>query len=72
LIPIYTSLSAVTQADLGTVATSLNDRSGKTLDSATPNEHFTKLLTDWKVARKPHAVVFAMTIENAKHKPGMA
>jgi transposase, IS30 family len=38
------SLSALSQDDLDTVATSLNDRPRKTLDFATPSEHFTNLL----------------------------
>jgi IS30 family transposase len=42
--PKGASLSALTQADLDTVADSLNDRPRKTLDYATPNEHFSKLL----------------------------
>ena len=37
------SLSALSQADLDTVATSLNDRPRKTLDFATPGEQFTSL-----------------------------
>ena len=36
-------LSALSQADLDTVATSLNDRPRKTLDFATPGEQFTSL-----------------------------
>jgi IS30 family transposase len=44
--PKGTSFSAQTQADLDTVAASLNDRPRKTLDYATPNETFTKLLAE--------------------------
>jgi len=42
--PKGTSLSGFDQADLDTVATSLNDRPRKTLDFQTPKEHFTHLL----------------------------
>ncbi len=42
--PKGTSLSGFDQADLDTVAASLNDRPRKTLDFATPNEQFTALL----------------------------
>src|SRR5271156_1310730 len=42
--PKGASFSALTQADLDAVADSLNDRPRKTLDYATPNEHFSKLL----------------------------
>lgn len=44
--PKGASFAALTQADLDTVAASLNDRPRKTLDYATPNEHFTKLLAE--------------------------
>lgn len=42
--PKGTSLAAFDQADLDTVANSLNTRPRKTLDFATPEEQFTKLL----------------------------
>jgi IS30 family transposase len=42
--PKGTSFAALNQADLDTVADSLNDRPRKTLDYATPNEHFSNLL----------------------------
>jgi len=42
--PKGTSLSGFDQDDLDAVASSLNDRPRKTLDFATPNEHFKKLL----------------------------
>lgn len=44
--PKGASFSTLTQADLDTVAASLNDRPRKTLDYATPNEHFTTLLAE--------------------------
>jgi IS30 family transposase len=44
--PKGVSLAALTQADLDTVAESLNHRPRKTLDYATPNEHFTALLAE--------------------------
>lgn len=40
------SLSGLDQDDLDAVAASLNDRPRKTLDYATPNEHFIKLLAE--------------------------
>ena len=42
--PKAMSFSALSQNDLDTVATSLNDRPRKILDFATPAEHFTSLL----------------------------
>ena len=43
--PKGTPLSGFNQADLDTVAESLNARPRKTLDFATPEEHFQRLLT---------------------------
>ena len=42
--PKGTPLSEFDQADLDAVAESLNDRPRKTLDFATPEEHFKRLL----------------------------
>jgi IS30 family transposase len=46
------SFSALSQDDLDTVATSLNDRPRKTLDFATPAEQFTSLLATVAGAKK--------------------
>jgi transposase, IS30 family len=51
--PKATSLSGFNQADLDRVADQLNDRPRKTLDFATPNEHFTQLLAEHAKANNP-------------------
>jgi transposase, IS30 family len=51
--PRGTALSALTQDDLNIVVASPNDRPRKTLDYATLNEHFTKLLAQMASKTKP-------------------
>jgi len=50
--PKGVSLSGFDQADLDLVADSLNGRPRKTLDYATPNEQFSRLLAEWANANK--------------------
>jgi IS30 family transposase len=51
--PKAASLAGFDQADLDTVADSLNGRPRKTLDYATPSEQFRSLLAEQAAANKP-------------------
>ena len=47
------AFSAIAQEDLDEVADRLNDRPRKTLDYATPNEHFQRLLANLANTNQP-------------------
>ena len=66
--PKGTSLSGFDQADLDTVADSLNGRPRKTLDFATPSEQFRSLLADQAAANNEPGGAFAPKLESANQK----